>query len=98
MRLRQVGENLVRIVDLKIARWKICEMRLDFFVTESRRHETLHFVGEKFALPFFRAEEICPTAEDFAGSVIQRPEQRIFESIPEFIARAHGIGKSVERQ
>ena len=84
MSQREVVEDLFRIVNLKIARREMIEVRLQFVRPEASRHSPADLFGEQFALLFLGADEIRSSSQQRHRLAIEHPEQRIFKAIPQF--------------
>ena len=85
-----MGENHVVLdlfggVNLKIAGRQRREMRHQLVPVQRTIHKAMDLFYQQLALLFLNSQELSSARQNWERPIVQRPEQRILESIPKLL-------------
>src|SRR5256885_17019028 len=98
VRERQIGNDVLHGMDLKITRRKTGKMRVDFLLAEIFWEQPKHFLFEQVALGLFGANEIRCSFEDLHRFVMELPKERILKAVPELVTGSLRVRQGVKRK
>ena len=98
VREREVGDDFRRGVDEEIARRQGAEVGLRLAQLNLTGEQAHDFGEEKFTLLFLRAKEDGRASQFSKCLVVEGPEQRVLEAVPELVTRAQRVRQRVERE
>src|SRR5213596_399117 len=95
---RQVSDDVLGGMDLKITRGKTGKVRVDLLFAEIFRQQPKNFLFEQIALSLLGADKIRCSFEDLHSFVMELPKERVLKPVPQLVTGRLRVGHRVKRK